>query len=131
MVEAKKRLPLHEWIVKAINNSSFVGIHELVPILTEVAIPKNHDEILEAWNSKRKRLHLENDFGVTSSLLEQKKEAEEKAMVEVKQVETSVSPATPVPDAEVDVDWPEDDDHSFRTHIKEVIDAIKGSFKGS
>ena len=132
MTKVKKRwLPLHEWLVARIKDSSVWEMSEIGSQIMEIEISKDHiDKIIRAWKRRFKELAtldaLENNhfLNVVADLLEQKNEAEEKAMVEVKQVETT--PVTPAPDAEVDVDWPDDDDHSFGTHIKEAINAIKG-----
>ena len=104
----KRWLPLHEWLVARIKNSSIWKMSEIGSQIMEIKIPKDHiDEIIKVWKERCKELYLvENDhlLNVVADLLEQKKEAEEKASAKTKQ-----------------------DDHSFGTHIKEGIEVIKGS----
>lgn len=73
------RRPFHESIVETIveagNNGSGCEVWLcLARLIRTTKIPKGHDEIIAAWRNK----NLDDDLGVTASLLEQKKEAAEK-----------------------------------------------------
>lgn len=71
--------PFHETVVDAIRNASNSShIVCLAPLIIATSIPKNHDNIIAAWQERRKELGFESDdVGVPFNLLKKKKEAEE------------------------------------------------------
>ena len=69
--------PYHKWLLDAIENASFLGLHKLAPMAKEVTIPKgHHDEVIDAWKKKTTGLGLKDDLGVSEAILGQKAEAE-------------------------------------------------------
>jgi len=77
----KEFRPFHETIIAAINRCPGPAnreIFRLFVLIKETRIPKGHDEIIAAWQKKEGRVgwNLER---LVADLLEQKKEAEEKA----------------------------------------------------
>lgn len=78
-----KTLPYHEWLLKAIEEASYNGIRELVNMVKVVTIPiGHHDEIIDAWCKKLRRLGVVEDFDVPACVLRQKEEIE--ALVEAR-----------------------------------------------
>jgi len=76
-------VPYHKWLLGAIRQASFVGIHELAPMAKEVRIPVGfHDGIIEAWRRKVSRLGMKDDLSVPAALLKQKDEVEAEAQKE-------------------------------------------------
>lgn len=79
--EKPKRRPFHETIVDAINwaftHSEMAGLADLIKA---TSIPKNHDEIIAAWEKRKSEMRSmqQEDFGVPADLFEQKQEAKEK-----------------------------------------------------
>ncbi|MFA5888983.1 MAG: hypothetical protein WCW47_01685 [Candidatus Paceibacterota bacterium] len=73
-----RTVPYHEWLLNAIRNASWVGLHELAPMVKKITIPKgHHDETIDAWRERMERLGLmKDDLGVPAALREQKAEAE-------------------------------------------------------
>lgn len=68
-----KLKPFHETIVVAIKDASTTGLACLASLIKTTKIPKGHDEIIVAWNERRKKLFCEDeDLGVPANLLEQK-----------------------------------------------------------
>ncbi len=73
------KLPFHESIIKIIKEASGETMLSLVDLIKITEIPRNHDEIITAWNTRWQELGLPNlDVGVETNLLKQKQEAEEK-----------------------------------------------------
>ena len=75
------RRPFHESIIQAIHWASSEELRYCVArIIKMTKIPKGHDEIIEAWNQRRRELNWSDneDLGVPADLLEQKREAAEK-----------------------------------------------------
>lgn len=100
--EAPKRRPFHETIVDAIGRLSSIyypgDFVQLAELIKGTQIPEGHEAIAAAWLQQNKKLHAvwgkvwdEDDYlGVVVDLLEQKKEAEEKA---AKKAEREAIPA--------------------------------------
>ncbi len=98
--KAQKRRPFHETIVDAIGGmTSIYDLHlpaVLAKLIKETRIPAGHDEIILAWRQQFAKMHKAqgqvwregDNLGVVASLLEQKKEAEDKA---AKKLEEAVS----------------------------------------
>lgn len=74
--------PFHESIIEIIKNASCSSMLVLVDVLKTTRIPKNHDAIIEAWNTRWQELGIPIDLGVEANLLLQKMETEkEKGLV--------------------------------------------------
>jgi hypothetical protein len=77
--------PFHESIIDAINNvdpddaTYHTRLHLLANVILSTKIPKDHDEIIAAWQAKAARFRLNEDLGVVESLMVQKRAAEEAA----------------------------------------------------
>ena len=89
--EAKQRRPFHESVVDAIRRASYTDLICLGMLLKETKIPNGHDEIISEWDLREGDLNVFVPLlGVTTSLLEQKREAEEKEKAkEQKEIVTS------------------------------------------
>ena len=73
MTEQEMKRPFHETVVEAIQQASSAGLVCLGTLIRATKIPKGHDEIIAAWNERRKVMHWgDDDLGVPASLLEQK-----------------------------------------------------------
>jgi hypothetical protein len=75
------RRPFHETLVEVMRGfvGSDVAALPLVALIKLTKIPKNHDEIIVAWQDLMKRLHFSEEwdiFGVVEDLNRQKREAE-------------------------------------------------------
>lgn len=81
MATARKveRRPAHETVVDYIRLASERELYNLAVFIKATLIPKNHDVIILAWQKKLNFLGRQDTYGVTASLEEQKKEAEEGA----------------------------------------------------
>ena len=65
--------PFHETIVEAIRRASDTDLLCLATLIKATKVPKGHNEIISAWNERRKALCWgDEDFDVPVSLLEQK-----------------------------------------------------------
>lgn len=73
--------PFHETVVEAIHRASSAELGCLALLINATRIPKNHDEIIAAWNRRRESIGWEgeNVFDVVTNVLEQKQEAEAQA----------------------------------------------------
>ncbi len=77
--------PFHESIVDLIRNlkvdspGDWPRLNQLAEIIKSTKIPKNHDEIIAAWQEQVQRLKVNWDFGVVISIGKQKDAAEEAA----------------------------------------------------
>lgn len=84
----KKRVakrPFHETIVDAIRGASSEELEFLATLIKATDIPKGHDEIIAAWDQRRKGMCWgDEDLGVPADLLEQKQEAAEKERAKAK-----------------------------------------------
>jgi hypothetical protein len=74
-------MPFHEAIEYVIYQAnSKVEMFCLAKVIKATIIPKNHDEIIAAWNSTMKLMFGKtDDLGVPAHLLEQKQQAEKEA----------------------------------------------------
>ena len=65
--------PFHETIIEAISRASSAELVALATLIKITKLPKGHDEIITAWNDRRKKmLWGDTDLGVPANLLEQK-----------------------------------------------------------
>ncbi|MDO8579381.1 MAG: hypothetical protein Q7R72_00725 [bacterium] len=72
--------PFHETVVETINQASSSDMDCLAPLIKATTIPKGHDEIIVAWNKRRKEMGWgSEDLGVPANLLEQKQTSIKKA----------------------------------------------------
>ena len=80
MAKTTKLHPFHETVIDAIQNvSSLEELKHLAKLIKGTKIPKNHDNIIVAWNDiERKFLGSIGNLGVTASLIRQKQEAAKK-----------------------------------------------------
>lgn len=92
--EVKQRRPFHEMVVDAINSTmSGEQLITLKILIQETSIPKNHDQIMAAWERACRTLDRVSYIDrVKTSLLEQKQEAEKKE--EEKKVKEQATAAT-------------------------------------
>lgn len=82
-----ERKPFHESVVDAINRADAAQLSFLGDLIKGTKIPKNHDEIVAAWEKRIQEVGIIKGLsvyrycvaGVKASLFEQKAEAEEKA----------------------------------------------------
>lgn len=77
MQDLSDKRPFHETVVDAIRIASSVELQFLGSIIRETNIPGNHDQIIAAWNKRRKELCWDDDedFGIPEDLLYQKRVA--------------------------------------------------------
>lgn len=70
--------PFHQTVVSAINRVSSTELECLAWLIKATDIPAGHDDIIAAWDKRRRdMLWGAEDLGVTAYLLEQKRTAEE------------------------------------------------------
>lgn len=71
------RRPFHETIIDVIRSAYYSEMECLSVLIKRTKIPKGHDEIIAAWNQRAREVgSIDNAFGVSTDLLEQKEEAE-------------------------------------------------------
>lgn len=80
-VAEKVLRPFHETIVNDILKATNEELVFIASQLKKSIVPTNHDQIIEAWNMRRKAMCWGDDLdlGVSASLLQQKQTAEAKA----------------------------------------------------
>lgn len=71
--------PFHESIVDTIDNAELHQMPLLAQIIKTTKIPKGHDTIIEAWQRCFRGTGINDDLGVSASVLEQKQVEEKKA----------------------------------------------------
>ena len=72
--------PFHETIVDAINEASTAQMVCLATLIRATKVPKGHDEIITAWNTRLAAMSWDDkDFGVSANLLEQKVDSAKKS----------------------------------------------------
>lgn len=74
MSDQEKNLrPFHETIVDAIKGASSQELALIATLLKKTVIPKNHSQIIKAWNEQAKAMCCSDGFeGVVESLQRQK-----------------------------------------------------------
>lgn len=73
--------PFHETIVKAIRQASSVELECLATLIKATSIPEGHQEIIAAWNQRRKEMCWgTEDLDVPAHLLEQQRSSAAKAL---------------------------------------------------
>ena len=63
--------PFHEVIVDNIRNATSMQLVLISQQLQTITIPKNHQNIIDAWKQRIREMHFD-DGGVTKSLQQQK-----------------------------------------------------------
>lgn len=78
LTSIKKRRPFHEVVVEVIAVASNAELECLAGIIKATKIPKGHDDIIAAWNTRREEMCWGNvDLGVPADLNLQKQEIAE------------------------------------------------------
>ncbi|MEK7103332.1 MAG: hypothetical protein AAB870_03220, partial [Patescibacteria group bacterium] len=87
-----ERKPFHESVVDAIKSAKAEELKIIAGIIITTKIPKNHEEIVNAWRQRLDDLGLSNDYGLlTGTVMEQAAEAKienKTALTKQKEVDT-------------------------------------------
>lgn len=90
MAKKAEPKPFHESILNTILCCSGPKLEFLASIIKATKIPKNHDQIIAAWNTRAEEMGWDNgDYGVTAHLLAQKEASGKKQQESGKETTSS------------------------------------------